>query len=110
MTQHQKIIHYCRTHDGITVREAGIDLGVYCLHKRISELKEQGYVFDEPWEERDGKRWVRHRLIGEPLRTCQHLYTIRRSIKFLECERCGDKLPTRQDEEDMPTVQMELVS
>ena len=43
--QRKKNIEYIRQYGSITTYDAFIDLGCVCLPKRISELKEEGYVF-----------------------------------------------------------------
>lgn len=44
--QRKRIIDYIRQYGSITTYNAFKDLGIACLPKRISELKEEGYVFN----------------------------------------------------------------
>ncbi len=43
--QRKRIIEYIKQYGSITTYDAFNDLGIACLPKRISELKEEGYVF-----------------------------------------------------------------
>ena len=43
--QRKRIIEYIKQYGSITTYDAFKDLGIACLPKRISELKEEGYVF-----------------------------------------------------------------
>lgn len=67
MTQHDQIISYLKVHpEGLTTYEAFTNLGQTKLTSRISELRTEGYVFDEKWEMNGGKKWIRYKLISEP--------------------------------------------
>jgi len=45
--QRQKIIDYIKKYGSITSYQAYLDLGITQLATRISELKEQGYSFND---------------------------------------------------------------
>mgnify|MGYP000777955720 CR=1 FL=1 len=47
--QRQKIINYINKNGYITSYKAYMDLGITQLATRISELKEQGYIFTYEW-------------------------------------------------------------
>lgn len=44
--QRNRIIAYIKEFGSITTYDAFNDLGCVCLPKRISELKDEGYLFD----------------------------------------------------------------
>ncbi len=44
--QRKRIIEYIKEFGSITTYEAFSELGCVCLPKRISELKDEGYLFD----------------------------------------------------------------
>lgn len=72
MTQHQRIIQYCKEHDGITMMD-GFVSGVNCtkINTRIGEIEKKGYVFSRD-KEYSGDTWYyRYRLISEPLTLTQ---------------------------------------
>lgn len=50
MKQTERIVEYIRRFGSISSREAFNDLGVSRLSARISELKDEGYEFDDKWE------------------------------------------------------------
>ena len=45
-TQCEDILRYISEHGEITSRDAMIDLGIYRLASRITDLKKRGYQFD----------------------------------------------------------------
>jgi len=67
-TQNARLLCYLESHEsGITIFEAMFELGIGCLHKRLSELQpiitKMGYILDDEWETTPGgARVVRHRL------------------------------------------------
>lgn len=68
MTQHQAIIHYLKNHpEGLTTFEAFLSLNQTKLTSRISELRTQGYIFNETWETHNGKKWLRYKLVSDPV-------------------------------------------
>lgn len=42
-TQTDKVLEWLRKYDGLTTREAVLELNIMCLPKRIEELRKQGY-------------------------------------------------------------------
>jgi hypothetical protein len=70
MTQHERILDYMRTHNGITVNECTQNLGCTELRKRISELIIGGVNIQKIWErgrDRYGMptRYIRYYLIED---------------------------------------------
>ena len=68
-TQRGKILAYCKEHGSITVRDAFTELNINSPTKRISELRQAGYVvqtFDEARVKSNGEtvRYKRY-FIGE---------------------------------------------
>ena len=68
-TQQGKILAYCKEHGSITVRDAFTELNINSPTKRISELRQAGYVvqtFDETRVKDNGEtvRYKRY-FIGE---------------------------------------------
>lgn len=49
LNQRQQILNYIDEWGSITSYEAYLDLGITQLSTRLSELKEQGYVFTYDW-------------------------------------------------------------
>ena len=49
-TQRMKILQYCKEHGSITVREAQDHFKMNSASKRISELKNAGYDYQDEWE------------------------------------------------------------
>lgn len=68
VTQNAKLIDYLQTHsEGVTIFSAMFELGIGCLHKRLSEISPKvaklGYIIEDEWEKTPGgARVVRHRL------------------------------------------------
>ena len=66
--QNARLLSYLETHpEGVTIFEAMFNLGIGCLHKRLSEISpivaKMGYIIDDEWETTSsGARVVRHRL------------------------------------------------
>lgn len=50
MTQHEQILHYMDLCGSITPYDAFRDLGITKLATRISEMKKEGYEFDQEME------------------------------------------------------------
>ena len=48
--QREQVLDYIRDFGSITSFDAFIDLGIACLPKRISELKRDGYTFNDKFE------------------------------------------------------------
>ncbi len=49
MNQSQAIVDYIKTHGAITQLHATMNLGCTSLHRRLSDLREIGYVFGSSW-------------------------------------------------------------
>ena len=66
--QNLALIDYLEHHpEGITIFEAMFNLGIGCLHKRLSEIEREvsrrGYIIEDEWETTSkGARVKRHRL------------------------------------------------
>ena len=43
MYQNERLIHYLRTHESLSVAEAPSEIGAGCLTKRVSECRRAGY-------------------------------------------------------------------
>lgn len=63
MTQTQRILDYCKTHDGVTTLEASDRLRVCRLSERIRELEAKGYSFSHTPEHTENARVIRYRLL-----------------------------------------------
>ena len=64
-TQKELILEHCKAYGSITHWDATrLQPAVLVLHKRIGEMKEAGHRFRDEWEEKDGKRYVRHYYDG----------------------------------------------
>lgn len=50
MTQGERVINYIRRFGSITPMDAFYDLGITKLATRVSELKKNGYVFNQKYE------------------------------------------------------------
>lgn len=48
--QREQVLDYIRDFGSITSFDAFIDLGIACWPKRISELKRDGYTFNDKFE------------------------------------------------------------
>lgn len=55
MTQHDRIEKYIRTYGSITPMQAFADLGITKLASRISEMKRNGYCFDQEYVESENR-------------------------------------------------------
>ena len=71
MADWQRIVDYMKTHYGITCRECEREIGTTELRKRISELKQKGYIIVDFWEEGVNRvgvktRYKRYYLMHEP--------------------------------------------
>jgi hypothetical protein len=51
-SQQMKILSYCKEHGSITVRDAILKLDINSPRKRISELRQSGYIVDAVTEYR----------------------------------------------------------
>ena len=51
-TQCKRILRYLRHHSWITKWQAGYELGIMAFNRRLSDLKEMGYVIEDEWVER----------------------------------------------------------
>ena len=58
--QRQRIVNYCREHGSITVREASEILRINSPTKRISELRDMGYIVEDEWEKSENTRYKRY--------------------------------------------------
>jgi hypothetical protein len=68
-TQNGAILRYMQEQGSITTGEAAFHLGVLCLHKRIDELRKDGYMIESglvPFENRYGHagQQARHTLLA----------------------------------------------
>lgn len=52
LTQQKKILSWCKEHGSITVRDATVKLDINSPRKRISELRQAGYIVDTVTEYR----------------------------------------------------------
>jgi len=68
-SQAKRIIDYLRKHRFITSLDAINDLGIISLQRRLSDLRESGYIFGSElvWSEDRSKHWKRYWLISEPM-------------------------------------------
>lgn len=69
-TQHSRIIDYLKYHRSITALEAINKLGITKLSTRISELKRNGYIFDQQMIETKNRygetvRVMQYELVGQ---------------------------------------------
>jgi hypothetical protein len=79
MTDHERINHEFKVKPtGYTEGEWAQLTGSVKLSTRIGEMEKKGYVFDRDWESGNGKKWLRYRLINEPL----ELKTINNQVCF----------------------------
>jgi len=68
-SQAKRIIDYLRKHRFITSLDAIKDLGIISLQRRLSDLRESGYIFGSElvWSEDRSKHWKRYWLVSEPM-------------------------------------------
>lgn len=69
LSQGKRIIEYLHTHRFITSADAW-RIGITSLHRRLSDLRESGYVFgNEMVRDEDDplRHWKRYWLISEPM-------------------------------------------
>lgn len=59
-SQRQRIVNHCREHGSITNRDAMITLCINSPTKRISELRDRGYIVDTEWERGENARYKRY--------------------------------------------------
>ena len=59
-SQRQRIVSFCRIHGSITNRDAMITLRINSPTKRISELRDRGYIVEDVWEEGENTRYKRY--------------------------------------------------
>jgi len=65
MSQQDQVIFYLKNHpEGLTTFEAFLALNITKLNTRISELRSQGFIFNETWEKKNGKRFIRYKYVG----------------------------------------------
>ena len=67
MSQNEKVLEYLKRHDGITSREASVNLSCTRLAARIADLKKRGYEITDDWDYSlnqfgDKVRFKRYRL------------------------------------------------
>lgn len=55
MTQAERIVNYIHQYGSITPMEAFMDLGITKLATRVSEMKRDGIVFDQKYEQRKNR-------------------------------------------------------
>lgn len=68
-SQCNQIIDYIHRNGSITVLEAIHAVGTTCFSRRLSDLKERGYVFSTIREENTetGRWWFRYKIESEPM-------------------------------------------
>ena len=59
-SQRQRIVNHCREYGSITNRDAMVALRINSPTKRISELKDRGYIVDWVWEKGENTRYKRY--------------------------------------------------
>lgn len=64
-TQRDKVLSWLRTHGGLTVREAMLELNINSLPKRIEELRNIGYPIRTDWVNGKNARYGVYRLEEE---------------------------------------------
>ena len=68
-TQCRRLIDYWKTYKGgLTTLDSMRLLGITSFHRRMTDLKESGYVIDDVWEknENTGSRYKRYFLKYDP--------------------------------------------
>lgn len=66
-TQCKRIVQYMKKNHFITSRDAFRHLGVASLHRRLSDLRESGYIFGNEFvKDESGLRWKRYWIVSEP--------------------------------------------
>ena len=64
--QAERVLDYMKTHDGITVVEAIVNMepSILALPRRIKDLKNQGYNIEMTWQRRpNGEKFGLYRLV-----------------------------------------------
>lgn len=69
LSQGKKIIEYLSKHRFITSLDAIRDLGILSLQRRLSDLREAGYIFGDEivFNEDRTVHWKRYWLVSEPM-------------------------------------------
>lgn len=74
MNQSQAIVDHCNKYGSITSRIAVDMLGILSLHRRMSDMRENGYDFSATWEDVPSRygnrkaRVLRYRITKKPKR------------------------------------------
>lgn len=71
LSQCQRMVNYMKEHGSITVRQAEVELDINSPNRRLADLRERGYSFNEEWVEKKNRygekvRYKVYRLRGEP--------------------------------------------
>jgi hypothetical protein len=67
MTWHERIdMEFSLNPGGFTEGEWAIKTMSVKLATRIGEMEKDGYFFSRTWEEANGKRWIRYKLVSRP--------------------------------------------
>ncbi len=71
LSQCQRMINYMKEHGSITVRQAEVELDINSPNRRLADLREKGYSFNESWKEKKNSygekvRYKVYSLRGEP--------------------------------------------
>lgn len=71
LSQCERIINYIKEHGSITVRQAEVELDINSPNRRLADLRDKGYSFNETWEEKKNSfgetvRYKVYRLKSEP--------------------------------------------
>ena len=64
--QAERVLDYMKTHDGITVVEAIVNMepSILALPRRIKDLKNKGYNIEMTWQRRpNGEKFGLYRLV-----------------------------------------------
>lgn len=69
VSQARMIVEYLHTHRYITAEDAGRKLGILSLQRRLSDLRESGYIFGDEivFSEDRTVHWKRYWLVSEPM-------------------------------------------
>jgi len=68
MKDHDRIAYeFMLSPVGYTSGEWAQKTGSTKLPTRVGEMEDKGYVFEKNWESANGKRWIRYRLVSEPM-------------------------------------------
>lgn len=71
LSQCQRIIQYMKNNGSITVRQAEVELDINSPNRRLADLRDKGYTFNEIWTKKKNRygetvRYKVYSLRGEP--------------------------------------------